>query len=63
MAPAARRQGVGTALLGACTERARALGLPLTLLVEGGRPSRGTPPRAWPFARTPEDPSGLYSAP
>lgn len=35
----ARGQGVGTALLGACAGRARALGLPLTLLVEDGNPA------------------------
>lgn len=36
---AARGRGVGAALLGACAERARSLGLPLTLLVEDGNPA------------------------
>lgn len=36
----ARGQGVGAALIAACGERARALGLPLTLLVEDGNPAR-----------------------
>lgn len=35
----ARGQGVGTALIKTCAERARSLGLPLTLLVEGGNPA------------------------
>ena len=37
---AARGQGIGAALIAACGERARALGLPLTLLVEDGNPAR-----------------------
>lgn len=35
-----RGRGVGSALIAACGERARALGLPLTLLVEDGNPAR-----------------------
>ncbi|WP_104990091.1 GNAT family N-acetyltransferase [Deinococcus sp. NW-56] len=35
----ARGRGVGRALIEACAERARALGLPLTLLVEDGNPA------------------------
>lgn len=38
--PAARGQGVGAALLERCAAQARELGLPLTLLVEEGRPAR-----------------------
>ena len=38
--PAARGQGIGAALLGACAGRAREQGLTLTLLVEDGNPAR-----------------------
>lgn len=37
--PEVRGQGIGGQLLDACAERARALGLPLSLLVEDGNPA------------------------